>query len=261
MGAPRALLRCALPDQLRDRHGHRPRAGVRVRDELVGVLEVRRGRVRRPARDRGARGVHARIDVHRALDLRAWPPQAEGAPRHDLPRLGGDMALRLLHHRRELVDAAPRRLRDQRIHEHRPGERHRGDHVLDVRDLRLRPRHPGRLPDRWLRRARGRRLASQAGPERRRLPLGRQARDRADGATVRVPALLGQRVRDPDDQGAADEDRRDGGALGHRAAGGVLDLPDRRLHRRATRHRASRSRSPASCRTSQPGRSRARSWA
>jgi cytochrome d ubiquinol oxidase subunit I len=59
------LLRDAVPDQLRDRRRDRPRAGVRVRDELVGLLEVRRQRLRRAARDRGAGGVHARGDVPR----------------------------------------------------------------------------------------------------------------------------------------------------------------------------------------------------
>ena len=44
------------------------------------------------------------------------------------------------------------------------------------------------------------------------------------------PALVGQRVRDPDDERAADEDRRDRGTVEHPAAGVVLDLPDRRLH-------------------------------
>ena len=39
------------------------------------------------------------------------------------------------------------------------GERHRHDHVPEVRDLRVRPRDPGGLPDRRLRRARRRSLA------------------------------------------------------------------------------------------------------
>jgi cytochrome d ubiquinol oxidase subunit I len=47
------LLRDAVPDQLRDRRCDRARAGVRVRDELVGLLEVRRQRLRRAARHRG----------------------------------------------------------------------------------------------------------------------------------------------------------------------------------------------------------------
>ena len=159
MEPPRALLRDVVPDQLRDRDRDGIRAGVPVRHELVVVLEVRRRRLRLAARDRGPRCVHARVDVHRPLDLRPRPPLAEGAPGDDLPRLARHVALGLLHHRRELVDAAPRRLRDQQLDEHRPGERHRGDHVPEVRDLRLRPRHPGGLPDGRLRRPRRRRVA------------------------------------------------------------------------------------------------------
>ena len=57
-----------------------PRAGVPVRDELVGLLEVRRQRLRRAARDRGARRVLPRVDVPRAVDLRLEPPLAARAP-------------------------------------------------------------------------------------------------------------------------------------------------------------------------------------
>ena len=53
-------------DQLRDRRRHRHRAGVPVRHELVGLLAVRRRRLRRPARDRGAARVLPRVDVPRA---------------------------------------------------------------------------------------------------------------------------------------------------------------------------------------------------
>ena len=67
------------------------------------------------------------------------------------------------------------------------------------------------------------------GPQHRRLPLGGEARDRAPDPADGVPALLGQRVRDPDDERPADEDRRHRGAVGYGAAGVVLDLPDRRL--------------------------------
>ena len=48
------------------------------------------------------------------------------------------------------------------------------------------------------------------------------------------------------------------GALGHRAAGRVLALPDRGLHARTTRRRRSTSRSPACSRSSPPTRSTAR---
>ena len=225
-----AVLRDAVPDQLRDRDGDRDRAGVRVRDELVVVLEVRRRRLRGAARDRGARSVHARVDLHRALGLRSRPPRAEGAPGDDLPRLGRHLALGVLHHRRQLVDAAPGRVRDQQDDRHGPGERHRDDHVPGVRDLRVCACDPRRLSDRWLRRPRRRGVASAAGSQRRRFSLGSEARDRAADPTHRVSALLGKLIRGADHQRATDEDRRHRGALGHGAAGVVLDLPDRGLH-------------------------------
>ena len=67
------LLRDVDADQLRDRCRDGARAGVPVRDELVDLLEVRGRRVRRAAGDRGARGVHAGVDVPRSLDLRLGP--------------------------------------------------------------------------------------------------------------------------------------------------------------------------------------------
>ena len=51
VAAADALLRHAAVDQRRGRRRHRARAGVRVRDELVGVLALRRRRVRRAAGD------------------------------------------------------------------------------------------------------------------------------------------------------------------------------------------------------------------
>ena len=86
LAAADALLRDAPPDQLRDRSRDRARAGVRVRHELVGLLEVRRQRLRRAAGDRGARRVHARVDVPRPLDLRLEPALAAPAPRDALDR-------------------------------------------------------------------------------------------------------------------------------------------------------------------------------
>ncbi len=62
-----------------------------------------------------------------------------------------------------------------------------------------------------------------------------------------------------DDERAADEDRRDRGALEHGAAGVVLDLPDRRLHEERPDAVASRSRSRGCSPTWRPGPSTARS--
>ena len=76
LAAADAVLRHAAADQLRDRGRDRPGAGVPVRDELVGVLELRRRRVRRAAGDRGPGRVHARGDLPRAVDLRLEPALA-----------------------------------------------------------------------------------------------------------------------------------------------------------------------------------------
>src|SRR6185503_767386 len=80
LAPPDALLRDPDADQLRDRGRDRARAGVPVRYELVDLLGVRGRRVRRAARDRGARRVHARVDLPRALDLRLGPALAPRPP-------------------------------------------------------------------------------------------------------------------------------------------------------------------------------------
>ena len=107
------LLRHAAPDQHRDRSRDRPRAGVRVRHELVGVLEVRRQRLRCAAGDRGAGRVHARVDVPRPLDLRLGPAAPAPPPGDPLDRRARQLAVGLLHPRRKLVDAAPGGLQDR----------------------------------------------------------------------------------------------------------------------------------------------------
>ena len=74
------VLRDAAADQRRGRRGDRAGAGVRVRDELVGVLPVRRRRVRRAAGDGGTRGVLPGVDVPRAVGVRLERPAARRAP-------------------------------------------------------------------------------------------------------------------------------------------------------------------------------------
>ena len=64
------ILRHAVPDQLRDRRGHRDRPGIPVRHELVGLLPLRRQRLRRAAGDGGAARVLPGVHVHRPVDLR-----------------------------------------------------------------------------------------------------------------------------------------------------------------------------------------------
>ena len=82
-GRPAAhqVLRQALHDQLRPRAGHRHRAGVPVRHELVGLQPLRRRHLRRPAGHRGAAGVLPRVDVPRPVDLRLGPAAREAARR------------------------------------------------------------------------------------------------------------------------------------------------------------------------------------
>src|SRR6266498_2966125 len=53
----------AVPDQLRPGRGHRDRAGVPVRHELVGLLPLRGRCLRGPAGDRGSAGVLPGVDV------------------------------------------------------------------------------------------------------------------------------------------------------------------------------------------------------
>ena len=110
LAAADSLLRDADAHQLRDRRRDRARPGVPVRHELVGLLGVRRRRLRRAARHRGARRLHARVDVPRPLDLRLGPALAPRAPRDGLALCARHLAVRALHHRRQLVDAAPGRL-------------------------------------------------------------------------------------------------------------------------------------------------------
>ena len=78
------------------------------------VLEVRRQRLRRAARDRGPRGVLPRVDVPRPLDLRLEPALAAAAPGDALDRRARHVDVGLLHPRRQLVDAGPGRLQDRR---------------------------------------------------------------------------------------------------------------------------------------------------
>ena len=81
----------------------------------------------------GARRVLPGVDVHRAVDLRPGPPAAAGPPGHDLARRHRHRAVRLLHPRRQLVDAAPGRLRDRRVRARRDDQHLGGPHQLDRR--------------------------------------------------------------------------------------------------------------------------------
>ena len=88
-----ALLRHAAADQRRGRRRDRPGPGVPVRHGLVDLLPDGRRRVRRAARDGGARRVLPRIDVPRAVGLRLGQAAAPRAPRRHLGRGPGRSAL------------------------------------------------------------------------------------------------------------------------------------------------------------------------
>src|SRR5512133_3179371 len=221
------FFRDPLPDQLRDRRRDRARAGVRVRDELVGLLEIRRQRLRRAARDRGLGRVLPRVDLPRALDLRLEQALATPTSRHALDRRARHLALGLLHPRRELVDATPGRLQarqrrgaaDQRV----------GALVERVRLARL-PAHDARRPDLRLDRDAGHLLlALPARPRRRHLPQGGEAGADRRGAGHPAPTGGRQPLRGGCDERAEHEDRRLGGAVEHLRAVRLLALPDRRV--------------------------------
>src|SRR5262245_42626128 len=230
VAAADALLRDAAPDQLRDRGRDRARPGVRVRDELVGVLEVRRQRVRRAARDRGAGRVHARVDVPRALDLRLEPALAPPPSRDDLDRRARVVAVGLLHPGRELVDAAPGRVHARQADGRGPPHERLGPAVERVRAPGL-PAHDARRADlRIDRDARCLQLALPARPRRRALPPRREAGPDRRGARHVAPARRRQPLRGSGHERPGDEDRRFRGAVEHLPAMRLLCLPDRGLH-------------------------------
>ena len=149
------VLRQAAADQLRDRRGDRDRPGVPVRDELVGLLALRRRRLRRPARDRGPARVLPRVDVPRPVDLRLGQAAARPAQRVHVDRPPRHARVELLHPGRQLVDAEPRRLPLQpRLGSRRADRLRRGD-VQQGAARDLPARRPGGVHDR--RRGHGRR--------------------------------------------------------------------------------------------------------
>ena len=132
--APHQVLRHSACHQRRDRRRHRARAGVRVRDELVELLALRRRRVRSSARHGRARGVLPRVDVPGPLAVRLGSAAEAHPPRHDLARGVRWSPLGRVHHGGQLVDAASRRVRDRPHHEPAGAEQHRcGVHEPGVR--------------------------------------------------------------------------------------------------------------------------------
>ena len=96
-------------------------------------------------------------------------------------------------------------------------------------------------------------LALPAPPRGRPLPAGGEAGADRRGAGHAPPADRRQPVRGGRHERAGHEDRRLRGTVEHVRALRLLGVPDRGLHRGATRRRASRSRSRDSSRTWPPG--------
>ena len=170
------------------------------------------------------------------------------------------LALGVLHPRRQLLDAAPGRLRDQLADRARRGDRHRR-RPLPARSCSspgctsiLAGLITGALPSC---------SASRAGT----CCAAGTSTSSAARAKLAIVVLLpvsfvqlgvGSEFGRHGHRRPADEDRRDGGAVGDRAARLVLALPDRRLHRGRPDAVASTSRSRGCSRSSRPTRSRAR---
>ena len=207
LGQPRAtaagpILRRAAADQRRGRRSDRTGSGVRVRHELVGLLTVRRRRVRCTAGDGGARRVLPRVDVPGAVDVRLGPPAQADPP--GLHLAGGDRvdAVGRIHPGGQLVDAASGRLLDQLEHPPATAQQRAGAvHQPDV-PVGLRARDPG---------VRGHRMHGHA----RRVGVVSAQGDRG----VRVQAL-GDAVT-----GRRDPDARTGAVRGQRAGGGRSQVP------------------------------------
>ena len=236
------LLRNALADQLRDRRRDRARAGVRVRDELVGLLTFVGNVFGAPLAIEGL-AAFLLESTFLGLWIFGWDRLS---PRLHLATLWiavlGTWLSALLHPRRELVDAAPGRLQARQ----RGGAAHErlGAPVERVRSSRLRA-HDARRPDLRVDRRCSAICCWQflRGHE---VDLFRKAAKLALIVAVPVtlaPARRRQPLRRGGDERAEHEDRRLRGAVEHLPAVRLLGLPDRRLHRRRTRRRASRSRS------------------
>ena len=222
----------AVRHQLRHRGGHRHRAGVPVRHELVELLPLCRRHLRSPAGGGRPGGFLPGVHLPGPVDLRLGPPLPPG-PRPDrLAGVVGHDRLRLLDPGGQRLDAEPGGLPPQpgRL---RPGCRCR----LPRRTGQLRrpaaephglvpPRTCGvRRPADCRGPGPGReRLAPDPGPRGPGLPPvlrpGRRpgARERPGGVPDRpLPGPGG--LPNP-----ADEDRRHGGTVGDRAARGPVDL-------------------------------------
>ena len=230
-----AVLRHAARDQRRDRRRDRARAGVRVRYELVGLLPLRRRRVRRPAGDGGPRRVLPGVDVPRTLAVRLGPAAASASTSRasGLVAVGAILSAAFImaanswmqHPVGYAINPDDRSTRAQR---HRRGVHQPGVRLGLHATCSWRRSSPAALLM----------LAVSAWHLRRRSSGRRRSCRTAKLAlVVLVPAIFltmtgGQPARRHRDQVPADEDRRGRGAVGDLPAVLVLGVPDRRRQQR-----------------------------
>src|SRR6266702_678909 len=113
-GVPAAdpVLRHAAGHQRGNWRSYRHRAGVRVRDELGGLLPAGRQRLRRAAGDGGAGRVLPGVRIPGTVAVRLGQAAPPDPPADHLGGLARQRAVRGVHHGGELLDAAPGRLPD-----------------------------------------------------------------------------------------------------------------------------------------------------
>ena len=254
--AAHQVLRDPAADQRGRRRGDRSGPGVRVRDELVELLPLRRQHLRRSPGHGGSGGLLPRVHLPGHLDLRVGSPLEEAAPDLHLAGGGGLHAVGPVHHGGQLVDAAPGGLRDE-LPAPAPAHRHLGPLHQSGVPVGLPARDPGLAGDRRHHHAGVLRLASEAQELRRCLPP-----DRHHLAGRPRPGRLRQhvhreRARCGRGQVPADEDRRRRGAVEHLSVAlPVLGLPDRRREQRRDPHPDHRDPRPAVDPRHQPPRRR-----
>ena len=146
--------------------------GVRVRDELVELLPLRRQHLRRSSGHGGSGGLLPRVHLLGHLDLRVGSPLEEAAPDLHLARGGGLHAVGPVHHGGQLVDAAPGGLRDE-CPAPAPTHRHLGPVHQSGVPVGLPARDPGLAGDRGHHHAGLLRLAPAAPELGHRLPPDR----------------------------------------------------------------------------------------
>ncbi len=237
-GLPAAdpVLRNAPPDQCGRRRRHRARPGVRVRDELVGLLESGRQHLRRSPGHGGPAGLLPRVDLPRSVDLRLGPALEEGPPGLHLARGRRHHAFGGLHHGGQLMDATPGRLCAERAAP-ASADRHLGPLHQPGVLLGLHPRPPGIARHRCHGHAGRVGVADPAQAGGRGIQADRGDLDGRAAARHRAGAVCRERARGYRRDLPAHEDRRRRGPVEHlHVPLQVLRLPDRWWEQRPDAH-------------------------